>query len=110
LRQHYLLTGQGGTYPAPYDRSDANLAALIDEVRLLRGAVEDMSRRLADLERENCDLREAVGSFAGRELKPAERLQVETLEGSKTVRDLFSARGTRVLTGIAPRTRYCLGT
>jgi hypothetical protein len=85
-------------YPAPSkaadDRADA-LEKLLEELRLLRGAVEGMSRRLATMEIENRNLREAV-SF-NRELEaPAEpRESAETpeeehtqLEGRERTREL----------------------
>jgi hypothetical protein len=76
------------------DRADA-LEKLLEELRLLRGAVEGMSRRLATMEIENRNLREAV-SF-NRELEaPAEpRESAETpeeehtqLEGRERTREL----------------------
>ena len=48
------------------------LAAVVEELRLLRGAVEGMSRRMAGLERENRELREVVeGATVGELEAPA---------------------------------------
>ena len=62
-------TGAGPNQaPGRGTRGDTEaLGALVSEMQLLRGAVEGMSRRMASLERDNRELREAVG--AGRELE-----------------------------------------
>jgi hypothetical protein len=74
-------------YPAPSkaadDRADA-LEKLLEELRLLRGAVEGMSRRLATMEIENRKLREAVSVSRELEAPSEPRESFETPEEEHT--------------------------
>lgn len=64
--QTYLAASRGA-------RGDTEaLAAVVGELRRLSEAVEGMSFRLGELERENRELREAVGGGTGRELEAPE--------------------------------------
>jgi hypothetical protein len=70
-------------YPPPSkaadDRADA-LEKLLEELRLLRGAIEGMSRRLATMEIENRKLREAVSVSRELEATSEPRESAETPE------------------------------
>jgi hypothetical protein len=65
------------------DRADA-LEKLLEELRLLRGAVEGMSRRLATMEIENRELREAVSGSRELEAPSEPRESAETPEEEHT--------------------------
>jgi len=97
-----VLPGQPS---APVQRPQAQavprepLEAMVEEMKLLRGAVEGMSRRLAAQERENRELRETISRE--RELPPGERSgamahadQAEPEQGPwDRVRDWLRRRG-----------------
>ena len=90
-------------HPARYGRSDASLAALVEELRLLRGAVEGMSRRLAAFENENRELRET--GDARRELElPGEP------RSSDGARDATEEAREGAQTRPSTRRQYAVGT
>lgn len=101
-------------YPAPGRgaRGDTEaLAAVLEELRKLTGAVEGMGRRVAGLERENRELRDAIGSAPGRgpgapasleargsDLSDAERGPTDTSageSGGREARDRAADEGER---------------
>jgi hypothetical protein len=85
-----LRAGDGGgvvvvdrRYPAPSKAADVRadaLEKLLEELRVLRGAVEGMSRRLATMEIENRKLREAVDVSRELEATSEARESAETPE------------------------------
>jgi hypothetical protein len=89
-----LRAGDGGgvvvvdrRYPAPSKAADVRadaLEKLLEELRVLRGAVEGMSRRLATMEIENRKLREAVSVSRELEAPSEPRESFETPEKEHT--------------------------